>query len=189
MPSRSPGVVELGDLVARFVSYPKFFKSGRVDTEMLFRFESSGSEESGVWRKLAPLEKDVHRRGCRQARFKNKGNLERYEQRGGASSGRPLPEPEYYCGFVQATRQVLEVANDFAHVEVFQKTENGDRAHVAIKIVFNENVHQKQKPAVRSEIIRELSTKVKDPHPHVCHGQKRDLQHPFHRGVQFVLAA
>src|SRR5450631_2504969 len=117
MPRKVPAHIPVSDLVARFVLYPAFFTADVFDRSNMFQFTNSG-EESGVWRREAPTDLDVHRRGCKKARLKNKRTSEAYAARIAEGKNPQKPVTEYYCGFLEAERGALEIQTDFARVEL-----------------------------------------------------------------------
>ena len=179
MADQEPVDIPAHDLIARFVAFPTKMFGEAIDRTMLFQFEQL--EESGVWRGRAPRDEDVHERGCRKSRIKNARKQAEFAEKQAQGKKPSELKREFYCGFLEAERGALEVETDYAKVVVEQITEDGDDAHVAIRLVYRSDpVDKVLRTAWRSEIRNELSNRMANPRTHRC-PEDEDIPHPLDR--------
>src|SRR4051812_39744938 len=115
-----PVELNADDQISRCIIYPRAFRDRIPVDELLWQFEQSAadgaSHQSGVLRRLAPKDEDVHRIGCSIAAAQN-------DRAGSPPSG--SAKRRYYCAFRNARYGDLPLEDDGYRLVITNVPENG----------------------------------------------------------------
>lgn len=163
------------DQLSRCIIYNSLFCGDlHTDSELWIfgkRDQNGVSHQSGVLRRLAPEDKDVHAIGCSIAALQN------------VAKAQPPPGEtrRYYCGFRTALVRdlTLESPGRFC-VELSCKEENGVAAHVDVALTVYGATKQVAANQ-RTEAGMTLASAFGAPVAHVCGCDADDHLHPLKR--------
>ena len=167
--------LEPDDILSRCIIYDRAFKGNIHVDERLFVFNASDEDgachESGVLRRLAPQDADVHRIGCAIARKQN-----------GRKSPPPLPGPQrrYYCGFRNAIVSELPLNGDGYSLRLTLDGENGEPAHVDIALIVLET-DRSARTAIKAEAGLAIAEAFGAAVEYICCDDHGDDHHPLIR--------
>lgn len=164
------------DTISRCLIFPKAFRERMHADELLWPFDSPGQErdgqhsyhESGVLRRLAPSDDDVHMIGCRIAA---KQNAQRNEPPPGAKR-------RYYCGFRSAVMRNIAVRGPRYEVRITHAPEGGEEAHLDIELVVSASTRS-ARANTRTEAGIVLAEAFGKPERHICLCDENDPHHPL----------
>lgn len=139
-------------------------------------FFKDRTTDSGVWRRKAPKEADVHAIGCDIAKSANANQSKKRLKQGLSEETIPGEDRKYYCGFREASKALLEVRTDRFSVKITHLPEGGLDAHVEIKLTVNAGV---QKAVAMIEASMAMSRVLGGPFAHTCAGDAGDQKHPL----------
>lgn len=162
------------DIISRCIIYDRAFRGNIHLDELLFIFGQSApdgaSHESGVLRRLAPKDDDVHRIGCGIASNQNERK----------NKPPPGPRRRYYCGFRSARVGELTLSGDGYHVSLTLDNENGEAAHVDIALSVA-SLDRSERNTIKVDAGLALAEAFGPAVEHVCEGDRNDDAHPLHK--------
>ena len=165
--------IEPDDLLSRCIIYDKAFERNMHVDARLVVFEASAADGachvSGVLRRLAPADVDVHRIGCGVAFLQN-----------GRKKPPPLPGRgrKYYCGFRTARVGELPLNGDGYSLRLTLDCENGEPAHVDIALlVFEDN--KSARAAIKADAGLAIADAFGPAVEYVCSNDHGDNHHPL----------
>jgi hypothetical protein len=156
------------DEICRCIIFDRAFQQELHVNEFLWRFDSSRNasgdyEESGVLRRLAPMDDDVHHFGCGLAAGQNEKNQ--------PESG---PKRRYYCGFRVAKFRNLPEDTDKYSISYI----NDEGAHVAV-ILSIKVTSRSARANCRTDAGLALAEQFGPPVPFICDCDANDQNHPI----------
>lgn len=162
------------DLISRCIIYARAFDGEVHVNSRLWPFGASGEDgaahESGVLRRLAADDIQVHRIGCQIAAGQN------------AAKGEPPsgPNRRYYCGFRTARCGDLLMMGEGYHIVLTNVAENGEESHVDIALfitVEGKNARANRRTDAGLSFAEAFGPAV----PFVCECDSLDDHHPINR--------
>lgn len=158
------------DVIARCIIYPGAFKGGVHVDEALVPFSSrdadGASHVSGVLRRLAPADQDVHRIGCKISAAQNvRGNL-------------PSDRRRYYCGFRDALRSDIVFEHPDVTLRIELDNEGDEPAHVDIALTVNVD-NKSARNTLKAAVALALAEIFGSATPHICADDIFDQNHPL----------
>ena len=165
--------IEMDDCISRCIIFNKAFRSGIHVDEVLFVFSTrsndGASHESGVLRRLAPNDTDVHRIGCDIAAAQNAR----------ASDPDPGPRRRYYCGFRTAVVANLPVKGEGYAIALALIEEGGEPSHVDIAVTVSA-ASKNERATAKTEAGLAMAEAFGPAVEHVCDIDASDDFHPIH---------
>ncbi|MHB0773418.1 hypothetical protein ACYCVF_33620 [Bradyrhizobium sp. 1.29L] len=161
------------DQISRCVIYPRFFRDRVHVDELLWQFERTApdgaSHQSGVLRRMAPEDTEVHRIGCGIAAIQNE------------RSGSPPPGPKrrYYCGFRTARYGDLPLQDEGYILVVTNDGENGEKAHLDFALTITIQGSKAAKNNRKTDAGLALAEHFGPIARHRCDCDCDDPNHPF----------
>ncbi len=158
------------DEVSRCIIFKKAFISGIHVDEVLFVFPDS-PRESGVIRRLASKDSDVHRIGCKIARGQN------------TRLGNPPPGPKrrYYCGFRTAEVSAMVLSGNDYVISLTHQPEGGEESHVDFEINLAAGLTRNERATTKLEAGLILAEAFGAAVAHICEEDQQDGEHPINR--------
>lgn len=163
--------IQAHDLISRCIIYDKAFYGALHTDSRLFIFgetrDDGASHESGVLRRLAPLDADVHEIGCEIASLQNqrKGNPSRGLKR------------RYYCGFRTARMSAIPSRGDGYEVRL-KLDGDGHPAHVDIAL-FVSSQDKNERATIKVDAGMAVAEAFGEATPHICESDRGDENHPL----------
>jgi hypothetical protein len=161
------------DELSRCIIYSKAFASNIHVDGRLFVFGQTGadgaSHESGVLRRLAQADDEVHRIGCNIAHIQN----ERIQP-----PPPPGPKRRYYCGFRTAKVRDLCLEGEGYSIKLCLDGEGGMEAHVDIALtIFSQDGNERA--TIRTDAGLAMADAFGPAATHLCPADAGDNLHPL----------
>jgi hypothetical protein len=157
------------DEIARCIVFEQFFRDGFHINDLLFQFsrrdDADGNfHESGVLRRLAPADDDVHMIGCNLAAHQNAPRLPQGKDR------------RYYCGFRNVVAGRLPKKGTGFELRLENTEELGNKAHVDFILIVSGTRSERalNRTAVGLAMAEEFGPVI----AHVCQVDLEDSRHP-----------
>jgi hypothetical protein len=160
------------DVISRCIIYARFFKDGLHTDSKLWEFGKTSEDglvhESGVLRRIAIANDDVHRIGCGIAEGMNTNHqIERGD-----------PKRRYYCGFRNATVGDLPLVCDEYVIHISNVPEGGEESHVDVALEYKVE-GRNQRAVVRTDAGMALAERFGPPVSFMCQCDNDDADHPL----------
>lgn len=167
--------------LARYIFHDPHFSGDRVGELRIFRFEGGESadgskKESCGWRKYAPSDADVHNLGSKVAADTNER-----KRSDALKAQKPTPAKRYYCGYYPAEAGRFRIDDPSFKVTVEHDIENGNRAHVTVRLTYGDGLDRNGRANVRTKAGRALAKALGAPTPFVPIVDQNDMMHPINR--------
>lgn len=172
--------INMDDTISRCLIYNKFFRNGKAAKDLLWKVHPTSGDggiyhESGVLRRIATTDQEVHKIGCDIAAFQNSRVIGKKKDK-----WKQEEHQKYYCGFSSGSLEELEFENDYYKIKFTLLPEHGVESHVDVMVEVKGET-QDDRDYGRSEASLALAEVFGVPVPYRCECDTNDVLHPFKR--------